>query len=225
MNFKDYFALSIGAGQENEDAILSLSHSQSRIVILCDGMSGYGFGKLASDSLLSSIHETFKEVIVNENLPAKQIIQQLLENADQQILLKRRDLRSKFGATTAGLYCQKAEYWVFWIGDVRVYHLRGDEVLSCTSDQSLANANLNLAEKNKAEHIVTASISGRGITKLQIKLLTVKIGDRIIICTDGFWRKADVQNVINMSDEDLDKYLNKANTFDDDRSIIRFTID
>lgn len=225
MNFKDYFALSIGAQQENEDAILSLSHSQSRIDILCDGISGYGFGKLASDSLLSSIHETFKKVIVNENLPAKQIIHQLLENADQQILLRRKDLRSKFGATTAGLYYQKAEYWVFWIGDVRVYHLRGDEVLSCTSDQSLANANLNLAEKNKAEHIVTASISGRGITKLQIKLLTVKTGDRIIICTDGFWRKADIQNVINMSDEDLDKYLNKANTFDDDRSIIRFTID
>lgn len=224
MNYTDYFVSSVGSGDENEDSFLSLSHHRTRIDILCDGMSGYGHGKLASESLLSSINGTFNDIVVNKNLHAEKIVHLLLETADQQILLKRQDLKSKFGATTAGLYYQDSEYWVFWIGDVRVYHLRDNQILSCTTDHSLANAELEPDVKNKTAHIVTASISGRGIAKLQTKLLKVKTGDRIIICTDGFWRKADIGKVVYMSDEDLDQYINKANLFDDDRSIIRFTI-
>jgi len=221
---KRYFSYCSGARQDNEDVVASFESGTTRLDLICDGMSGYGYGKLAAELVAGTIMAGMERVHL-QGSNANHAICEIVGMANDQVRVQREALKAKFGVTLAGVLAHDGTFLAFWLGDVRIYHIRSGSVLFCSLDHSLMNTGWDKTEEwpGGIEHIVTASVSGRSIGKLAIEELSVNPGDRIVICSDGIWRKIDISTLAEMNSGSLEKFL-KTTVFDDDHSLVCYSV-
>lgn len=204
--------------------VASFESGTTRLDLICDGMSGYGYGKLAAELVAGTIMVGMEHLHL-QGRNANHAICEIVGMANDKVRVQREALKAKFGATLAGVLGHDGAFLAFWLGDVRIYHIRSGSVLFCSIDHSFANTGQDKKEgwNGVIEHIVTASVSGKGIGKLAIQELSVNPGDRIVICSDGIWRKIDIRTLAEMDSEDLEKIL-KTTAFDDDHSLVCYSV-
>ena len=192
----------------NEDYIGTFSAENDSFYFVCDGHSTYGYGELGARTVAAEIMH-----YINDNYSQQEpveIIENAIKKANEAIWNKREEIKSKFGAAIAGIYRRNDSIYAFWIGDVRIYHLRGNLTIFQSEDHSLSNflKQSCQATKHTAENydnILTASITGRGVDKLTINKIQIIKGDSIIICSDGFWKNFpdDINTLTGLSDKKL----------------------
>jgi serine/threonine protein phosphatase PrpC len=119
------------------------------------------------------------------------------------------------GTTIAGALIKGKDAWVFWLGDVRIYHLRKNQLLFQSEDHSLINEIrkervLSVKDIARYGNIVTKSISGNSLSEeLPVIHFELKSNDSLILCTDGFWRNIDVLTIQDRPRETLQEYFSE----------------
>jgi protein phosphatase len=150
-----------GNRKSNQDYLFSnLINPDCSIHMVVDGMGGYEYGEVAAEVVAENIHtylSTVKEINEKE-------IQKAVNKANLKIKQKGCDLNVKIGATLGGVIIFKTSAFLFWVGDVKIIHVRNNEVIFESHSHTLINQmidNGNIINKiERYKHIVTRSVSG-----------------------------------------------------------------
>lgn len=198
----------IGSRKKNEDFF---SESE-KLFVVCDGVGGNAYGEVASKLACASFADYFKQHTTDIYDCA------FLNKALQYTIQKFRETENKYPetrgmATTIVLIAfDENGVIVAWLGDSRLYHVRGGKILFATDDHSLKN---EMAKDGKdvsaiSRNIITKALSAKtdcdfsyhGIGKEELQQ-----GDYFFLCTDGVLE--------NISDEILCRELATNNDFEE----------
>ncbi len=177
---------------ENQDALGDVSNTLGeRLLIVADGMGGHQGGAQASAHCVESVQRVFLEL---HDPPDDRLTRGLEEaNADvYQAALDDDDLSGMGATAVAFLLSPDGTGWVAWVGDSRLYRLRGDELRPLTDDHSLVAQWVKLgvlsadeAAGHPKRNELTRAI---GVTpEVEVDLLPIDLrpGDRYLLCSDG----------------------------------------
>ncbi|NQU33708.1 MAG: protein serine/threonine phosphatase 2C family protein [Bacteroidetes bacterium] len=224
----NYFSVK-GSRKENEDYILS-KHIANDISVhlIADGMGGYENGRLAAETVSNRIFEYLNSNIDYEDKNA--LINESIVKANNAI----RDLTIKsgktIGSTIGGCLIIENQASIFWVGDVKIIHVRNNEIQFESEDHSLINQlkkNRNIdngLDLGSIRHVVTRSIKGEG-NKFSPDVVDIDVApsDKIIICSDGILeisRIADIAKMNFNSETGLADFKNKYEDNLDNSSLI-----
>ena len=178
-----------------EESITEIELNDTPLIFaVADGMGGHEGGEVASNMAL----ELLKEKIVS--LPEENTIV-FIRNTFQEIHLEvlrmgREMDKNGMGTTLTGCIFCKTKFYVFNIGDSRVYRFRGDYITQLTRDHSLRE---ETGDETLQKNIITSCIGG-GIEEIRIDVtdFSSKIGenDLFFLMSDGI--------VDSLTDDDLE---------------------
>lgn len=185
-----------GIRENNEDYIIYSTDfilpTQTRVIVLCDGMGGHGHGEVASKIVAESVFETLahssKEFSADD-------LQYALDNA--LITLNNVDTYNdskKMGTTLVVAVINNNNVLVGHVGDSRCYLFDENCIKKFrTKDHSkvaeAVEAEILTEEEaftSQYKNILTRSVmAGKMDVKIDVDRLDVNNKDRLLLCTDG----------------------------------------
>lgn len=214
-----------GLQKTNEDYYSNVQFDKnSSLHIVADGMGGYTHGDIASRIATEAIVDYIYSRYQDSDLEI--VIKKSLRFANEQIRQMQEALQAKLGTTIAGVFIREHIAYAFWLGDVQIYHFRNDKLLFLSENHSMVNKmrkNEVLLNKDieRYGNIVTQSLSGSELKTISIAQLELHHNDVICICSDGFYRKYDVEKFIRLSEKKSLELLEKeVQTAQDNYTIV-----
>lgn len=223
-----------GGREANEDYAAHLVIDDDHAVfVVADGMGSMKFGAVASKTVadavvaevkLSAKHKTY--------LTPQQVISYAIEDADGTLERTRLGLGGpEMGTVVAAVYLCGQEAWVASVGDCRVFHYRGRQMLFRSEiDTFLRRSTEAITAKQLRTHTAAVVRALRGdrfipLGKIDPQSLTVQPGDTLLLCSDGIHKEMDVEKLIDPSDSELQSMLDEQSScFSDNISLIRVRI-
>ncbi len=193
-----------GQRANNEDFVLP-ADEQSRLFIVCDGIGGWDRGEVASRIVAEAI-ACYCRQYLGEPLD-EQYLTAALSSAHLALAkyLRHNPLINKLGTTLVLLHFDERGATVAHVGDSRLYHLRGGQVLFQTQDHKYVRElvadgiiteaqALSHPKRNTLSRSVGAD-SGRLLAKMDkpdiTHLTDIEAGDSFFLCTDGVLEQVD----------------------------------
>ena len=180
------------------------------IILVADGMGGHAAGELASSTAVA-VAARFDNLFSNNKETADSI-----SNIPKQITLEIKSAiskdqnRSGMGTTLSACLMQNGNLKIVHVGDSRVYLIRKQKLSLITKDQtyvqSLIDNNEITVEESRTHpqrSLLLQAIDGISEVVPEVKEISLELGDRIILCSDG------LSNVVR--DEEI---LNAVKSFD-----------
>jgi protein phosphatase len=180
------------------------------IILVADGMGGHAAGELASSTAVA-VAARFDNLFSNNKETADSI-----SNIPKQITLEiksaisKDQTRSGMGTTLSACLMQNGILKIVNVGDSRIYLIRKQQTSLLTKDQTyvqslIDNNEITLEESrtHPQRSLLLQAIDGISEVIPEIKEISLELGDRIILCSDG------LSNVV--SDEEI---LNAVKSFD-----------
>ncbi|WP_026734100.1 Stp1/IreP family PP2C-type Ser/Thr phosphatase [Fischerella sp. PCC 9605] len=177
---------------------------EGRFFIVADGMGGHAGGEQASRIAT----EEMKKYLV-ENWDSSKSSPQLLEEAlwraneailqDQQSHPERADM----GTTAVLVMFRSGEPpWCAHVGDSRLYRLRESELQQLTEDHTWVARALKMGDITSEEarihhfrHVLSRCLGREDLNQVDVQQLDVKIGDRLLLCSDGLTEELVDENI------------------------------
>jgi len=220
-----------GNREENEDYVLSRKIDEGQSVhLIADGMGGYEYGRVAAEKAANFIASFFLENIDAES--KSHLIEDAVEGANKVVGKLVDKYNARMGTTIAGVLIIEDEAYSFWVGDVKIVCVREDAIVFESEDHSLINEYkrkgviLSKIQADAIRHIVTRCIQGESDTsKVDVRLLQLEKGDKIVISSDGVFEKIDVEDLVKISkDFDVDKLKREFENNMDNCSMMQIEI-
>lgn len=186
----------------NEDS--TISDINNGIMLLADGMGGYKAGEVASSIAVTDVYQLLKLGLSKLNkMPAEQsadvsaesiLLEKAISAANLKIYTLATHENSCQGMGTTIVSCLVREHHIVigYVGDSRMYRLRGDNFEQVTKDhsliQELVDRGLYSEEEalaNTPKNLVTRAL---GIdTEVEVDVFEEPIvnGDIYLMCSDG----------------------------------------
>lgn len=180
----------IGKRELNEDVVLIEEINQNTTLFLVvDGMGGYQKGEMAAK-------------IISENLAThlhslsgfqSQDIENAFKKANLAIKQYNTENKINSGATVGGILITENKIFAFWVGDVKIYHIKDGKLNWESKSHTLLNEMLETEAVRSPEihkrygHIVTRSISGKreNSNPELFEIENFSNNSSFIICSDG----------------------------------------
>jgi protein phosphatase len=180
------------------------------IILVADGMGGHAAGELASSTAVA-VAARFDNLFSNKKETAASI-----SNIPKQITLEiksaisKDQTRSGMGTTLSACLMQNGILKIVNVGDSRIYLIRKQQISLLTKDQTyvqslIDNNEITLEESrtHAQRSLLLQAIDGVSEVVPEVKEISLELGDRIILCSDG------LSNVVR--DEEI---LNAVKSFD-----------
>jgi len=208
-NEDSYLVMRFGRTLENlltnlrEDCVEQSYLMNGYAMLVADGMGGMAAGEVASRLALSKLIE----LIVDTSdwtlaLQRQQDVTTVLERMTQRFLQIDDSLRKEadgdhtlqgMGTTLTVAGALGSDLIIGHVGDSRAYLLRADSFEQLTTDHTLAQALIDAGVVNRDDpasrsmrHVLTAAVGSLGEqVKPQVQRFTLRIGDQLLLCTDG----------------------------------------
>jgi len=191
---------------QNEDNFLV--DKKLGLFIVCDGMGGHAAGEIASALAVRTLHEEIKkqsDLIVDYAAQAvgaakvtKRDILNMLEfavnRASQRVHVEAvKDSKKRgMGTTLVCLLVIGTQAFIIYVGDSRIYMLRGGLLEQLTEDHTVYNELIKrkkmpreqveqLAQKNA----ITRAVGVYEHVEPDTLVLDLTVGDRFLLCSDG----------------------------------------
>jgi PPM family protein phosphatase len=165
------------------------------MAVLADGMGGKSGGRKAADQVLLTAQQLFERYAPSRD-SASEALKQLVLEAHLMIKLTAITSEEEPHSTVASfLISPSRECDVVHAGDSRVYHFRGPEMVSRTSDHSYVQRLVDegqITEEEANNHPQSNLLTGclgthqdPPVTVGHIDRL--EVGDSVMACSDGLW--------------------------------------
>jgi protein phosphatase len=182
---QDYVS-QLGKRNNNED---NFGINKGLSFVVCDGVGGSDKGEIASEIVVRSFIDAFRE---NENADANIV----LKNTEDKLSAYIKEHPDALGMATTLTFSQVRENGIYiaWVGDSRIYQFRNGDIIFKTTDHSWVNEALKSGIINAAEainhpksNIITRAVQGNHKpTTADTRLLTdIQKGDLFLHCSDG----------------------------------------
>jgi protein phosphatase len=207
----------------NQDAFLA--HDELGFFVVCDGMGGHAAGEVAAREAVEAIHDmvvrgndvidTFREQPLTK--ATAQSICRLLESAVQSAtylvfgMAEQAPGYRGMGTTVSALLLVGAYGITAQVGDTRIYCVRGDEAVQLTEDHTLVNWQiregvLTPEEAKRVPHrnVITRAVGNKDYVQVDTQLISVSVGDRFLICSDGlhgYLKRGEITPILDLGPE------------------------
>lgn len=193
-----------GADKENEDYVWHAEIMPGvSLIIVCDGMGGLSHGAEAANLVSLSIAE-YIQSHYSAGSP-EQSLMNGLKYANDIVAAQIKRHSSKMGTSVGLTLFANNRCYYTWLGDVRIYYARGENVELLTRDHLAIEGN---------HSFLSRCINGKEFrTSPEAAELNTSFGDIIYIATDGYYLHNDVGLPIN-----------SATVVEDDATIVRIKL-
>jgi PPM family protein phosphatase len=198
--------------QENEDNWVT--DVEEGLFIVADGMGGESVGALASKIVVATLPGLVRQQFAGMNeLPlnrAGRWMRKSLAKLSTQLRQQTQDEPglAGMGSTVVCALVRGAKVLVAHLGDSRVYRLRSGRLEQLTKDHSLVRLLLDADEitpeeaaTHPARGRLTRNVGMEGQPLPQTRLLNLKPGDMLLLCTDGLTGMVDDQKIQSILNE------------------------
>ncbi|GGK34419.1 serine/threonine protein phosphatase [Yeosuana aromativorans] len=229
MNSK--FITNKGTRKSNQDVVFIKNLDEdNKVFLLADGMGGYKNGGYAANFIVVHLYQGLNTI---ENFDADSI-QAEVDKVTKALALENEKQESKMGATLGGVIQDNGDLHCFWIGDVKIWHIKNGQIGFESIEHNLKNElieNKVFVEANSAKkynHIVTRAIQN-DIKKAKIdykRIEDFEQGDYIILASDGVTdvlSNNQLLDIINSEKKELNK-LSEINDFLLKRALDNFSL-
>lgn len=208
--------------KENDDRVMvngtvissgrySSTSEDNILVVLCDGVGGEKHGNEAADIVAQSF-KTMKATSLDGSN-----IQGYIDSINEKVVVAQHTdpEHSQMATTVAGIAINGNGFFIFNVGDTRVYRFRRPYISQLSTDHSLAHENsiIGVETTEGQKHVITRYIGGqRAIASLYDGAESIGENDIFILCSDGVW---DV-----VSDPEIEDVLSSADSTDEMRDRI-----
>ncbi|HZK01157.1 MAG TPA: Stp1/IreP family PP2C-type Ser/Thr phosphatase [Tissierellaceae bacterium] len=186
-----------GLSRENNQDSLFVSDSEDLpLFMVADGMGGHNAGEIASNIAVDTIKNNFYKK--KKNLESKvRIIDTIGESiyeANKKVYLEaiRRPNCSGMGTTLTMAYIFDNNIYIGHIGDSRAYHIRDNNIMQITEDDSLVNELIKNGSITKEEamnhpqkNVITKALGTSIDIEIDVQTKEYEDGDFLVICSDG----------------------------------------
>jgi serine/threonine protein phosphatase PrpC len=157
------------------------------LFLVADGMGGHQSGELASRQVVDQV---IRGYVDDPEPEVAASLRQAIEAANASLYARsaRLEGRPRSGSTLVAAVVRGTELWIANVGDSRAYLLRGGELRQLTRDHALfpSAGNHIPAEEPPGRHIITRALGTKPSVEVDVfPPLTLRIGDRLILCSDG----------------------------------------
>lgn len=154
------------------------------MAVVCDGIGGLEQGEQASSYAVRQLVNWFVSEGYRMNLKKQQKkLQQLCFQTHLELQDYGRENSIHLGTTIAVVLLENQKMSWLYTGDCRIYLLKGRKVKKLTKEHHDEAGNLNRAIGVGEWHLLSGA--GKRLRKR----------DRILICTDGFYRNLDMEEL------------------------------
>lgn len=201
---------------------LQLAEDEGYLLLVADGMGGGARGDYASQLAITTVLELaarsttwIMKFTESERRALKYRVDAYLERLQQRFreCCLRDPAYRGMGTTMTAAHLVPPHLSIMHVGDSRAYLFRDQQLTQLTHDQTVAQKMLDAGadpkEARRFAHLLTNSLSGdTGPVDVQIMHVDVRIGDRILVCTDGLSDYVEAsQLAARLSGEDLDEVV------------------
>ncbi len=178
------------------------------LFVVCDGMGGHAAGEVASALAVRTLHEEIKREsdLIRDYVEGKsggskvnkRDITNMLEFAVNRASSRvhaealKDEKKRGMGTTLAALLLIGSEAFIVWVGDSRIYHLRGAVISQVTEDHNVYNELVRRkkmtreqAAKVAQKNAVTRAVGVYEHAEPESLFMDVVGGDRFLLCSDG----------------------------------------
>lgn len=195
----------IGGRPENQDSYGFAETPWGFLVTVCDGMGGGPGGKTASSIAVREIIDGVNNASEDEEKPnvlikaIRQANMAIIEAGNEEPSLKG------MGSTTTVLLISERSALVAYVGDSRVYQLRGRKKIYRTFDHSmvfdLVKQHVITEEQarlSSQSNIITRALGVKPDVEVDVQELAFEKGDRFVLCSDGIHGVMPEKELIKM---------------------------
>jgi protein phosphatase len=200
---------------ELEDHSRLFGGSQGQLLLVADGMGGHAAGKRAStiavDTLANYVLNTLSWFLEEPNCEEdilKEEFKAALTRCQKQIEAQAAASSEArgMGTTLTVAYVLWPRLCVVHAGDSRCYLLRGERLQQLTTDQTMAQKlvergalTADEAKVSRWSHILWNCLGG-GSPELSVEInqTTLRLGDSLLLCTDGLTGEIDNERIRNL---------------------------
>jgi len=197
----------VGKCRSNNEDEFFLS-AEYGLWVVADGMGGQAAGEVASTLTVQAIVEsvTAMRPASKENAAvcAADRLIEAFGNAQDKVSLRSLDTEcSGMGSTAIAALLEGDALHICHVGDVRCYHFDGTRSTQVTHDHSWVWENLVMSGLLSAEQgrshpergKVTRAIGRQQGINPDLTSITLKPGDRVLLCTDGLWEALSSEEI------------------------------
>lgn len=191
----------LGNRKNNQDSLGVFESHGGVVLILGDGLGGKPGGELASETLVKSVQHALQHEIMPVEEP-EILLEKLIINAHYAVRAagQKQDPPVEPGSTAVLCLIQNKKAWWAHVGDSRFYLFRDGLPLYRTQDDSFVEhlyqkgeISLDKLDGHPMRNYVTQCI---GLMENEPKVaiskgVDLKVGDALLLCSDGFWEPLD----------------------------------
>lgn len=199
----------------NEDACYT--SDEKGIWFVADGMGGHNAGDLASQSLVHDIEAFFTP---DEDLEESvKTLEKVIKQTNDDLIKKASEITDGtiIGSTIALLTTIDNQGVLLWAGDSRVYRIRSGKIEQLTYDHSLTNDMVEhgiITPEEAAKHPdankITRAVGYDKSLQLDYRKLSIKPGDRYVLCTDGLTKDLSDEDILSLAGSGSTKPCSKV---------------
>ncbi len=200
----------VGARSSNQDRIVHAERENAVLMVVADGLGGHAGGDLAAEALTQTAVNAFhriKQPLITQ--PSAFLALTILQ-AHNAIIQYARAHDPDLQPRTTCVLCLVQDGYAYWahVGDSRLYHFRGNKVLTRTLDHT-ATERLREDGVITEEEMLSHPEKSRllkcvgGPLKPSISIgeeTPLQPGDTLLLCSDGVWEA--------FAENELGRYLN-----------------
>lgn len=198
----------------NEDACLlqieETIYGQACLALVCDGVGSLQYGDRAGNYVVNRMSRWFEMLSKIKFDLSDNIIQQVndeIKAINQELIRIGNEAETKLGTTLSAILLVAGEYYLFHVGDTRIYQFT--ERLRClTYDHTVAAAKLRNgqmteeeAESSNEKHVLLQCIGASPILEIQNASGSVGKKEVFLLCSDGFYNKLNIGEVEDVMEE------------------------
>lgn len=189
----------------NQDALKAFTAGSLGLFVLSDGMGGHSRGELASNAIVESFSDYWKELGMLSQVPDfNTVVQQLqivIQKSNQNVF-EQYNQGQVCGATLVVLLIYYDCYAVFWVGDSRIYSMCGRKFGQITVDDVWENQpfivqNFEPEEimRHESYGMLTQAIGPKLDIVIHVNSGKIQKGQKFLLCSDGLFKFCDEKGI------------------------------
>ena len=185
----------IGMRTNNEDSYAVKQYGASLIAMVADGLGGHENGEVASSLAVNTVIGLLAGQTVDEDA----LLEALLR-ANSQICQAGINGHT----TAAAVWMDQETALAAHIGDSRIYQFRNRQILYQSEDHSLVQVAVLVGELDPSairrhpdrNRIFRVLGDPNEAPRIDSRELDIQPGDRLLICSDGFWEPVTEEDML-----------------------------
>ena len=171
----------------NEDSMLA--RDDVALWMVADGMGGHDNGQWASQTLVAQFATL--NLRINRNARGAAIVHAMQEG-NRAINEAATGVGKQMGTTAVIVHCDADDVLLLWVGDSRIYRLRGGTLAQMTRDHTMVQDLVDRgalaadeAETHPMSHVLSRAVGTEPVLRYETLVDKAQAGDRYILCSDG----------------------------------------